>query len=68
MMISLVVLLAIVAVVVIFYYRGKSARNRKNERKSANREGPTTGSFCPNCGFAISPNANFCGRCGQKLK
>jgi uncharacterized OB-fold protein len=67
-MISLVVLLAIITVAVIFYYRGKSARNRKKERERANREGPTTGSFCPNCGSAISANANFCGTCGQKLK
>jgi len=32
---------------------------KKEEQKSA--------SECPHCGAVVSPNSNFCSRCGKKL-
>jgi len=32
---------------------------KKEEQESA--------SNCPHCGAAVSPNSNFCSRCGKKL-
>lgn len=43
------------------------ARSRR-ERKVAGVRQPRRVAFCPSCGHAVSPSANFCAACGLSLR
>ena len=57
---SVVILLGIIAAIV---WIVRNVGKGKNGDEGQN----TKSAFCPNCGASVSPSANFCARCGEKV-